>query len=42
MDDEHLKNPNGYPDYFDELLEHIRDIKASEKDSIKNYGMYSN
>ena len=31
MDDERLKNPNGYPDYFDELLEHIRDIKASEK-----------
>lgn len=31
MDDERLKNPNGHPDYFDELLEHIRDIKASEK-----------
>lgn len=31
MDDERLKNPNGYPDYFDELLEHIRDIKASKK-----------
>jgi len=31
MDDERLKNPNGHPDYFDELLERIRDIKASEK-----------
>ena len=31
MDDERLKNPNGHPDYFDELLERIRDIRASEK-----------
>ena len=31
MDDERLKNPNGHPDYFDGLLEHIRDIKASKK-----------
>jgi hypothetical protein len=31
MDDERLKNPDGRPDYFDELLEHIRDIRASEK-----------
>lgn len=31
MDDERLKNPNGQPDYFDELLERIRDIRASEK-----------
>ena len=31
MDDERLKNPNGKPDYFDELLERIRDIRASEK-----------
>ena len=31
MDDERLKNPNGHPDYFDELLERIRDIKTSEK-----------
>lgn len=31
MDDERLKNPNGRPDYFDELLERIRDIHASEK-----------
>lgn len=31
IDDERLKNPNGRPDYFDELLERIRDIRASEK-----------
>lgn len=31
MDDERLKNPNGRSDYFDELLERIRDIRASEK-----------
>jgi hypothetical protein len=33
MDDERLKNPpgRGIPDYFDELLERIRDIRASEK-----------
>lgn len=31
MDDERLKNPNGRPDYFDELLSRIRDIRASEK-----------
>ena len=33
MDDERLKNPPGpgVPDYFDELLERIRDIRASEK-----------
>lgn len=31
MDDERLKNPNGRIDYFDELLERIRDIRASEK-----------
>ena len=33
MDDERLKNPAGLggPDYFDELLERIRDIRASEK-----------
>lgn len=31
IDDERLKNPNGYADYFDELLERIRDIRASEK-----------
>ena len=31
MDDERLKNLDGRPDYFDELLERIRDIRASEK-----------
>lgn len=31
MDDERLKNPDGKPDYFDELLERIRHIRASEK-----------
>lgn len=33
MDDERLKNPPGpgVPDYFDDLLERIRDIRASER-----------
>ena len=32
LDDARLKNPKEYgPDYFDELLERIRDIRASEK-----------
>jgi hypothetical protein len=35
MDDERLKNPpvagSGAPDYFDELLERIRDIRSSER-----------
>jgi len=31
MDDERLKKPDGRPDYFDELLERIREIRASEK-----------
>jgi len=32
LDDERLKNPGpGRPDYFDELLERIRDIRASER-----------
>ena len=33
MDDERLKNPpgKGHKDYFDELLERIRDIRASER-----------
>lgn len=35
MDDERLKNPpvegSGIPDHFDELLERIRDIRASER-----------
>lgn len=31
MDDERLKNPDGRPDYFDEFLERIREIRTSEK-----------
>lgn len=31
MDDERLKNPDGHPDHFDEMLARIRDIRASEK-----------
>ncbi len=31
LDDERLKNLDGRPDYFDEMLERIRDIRASEK-----------
>lgn len=32
MNDERLKNPKQFgEDYFDELLERIRDIRASEK-----------
>ncbi len=31
MDDDRLKNPDGRPDYFDEMLERIRNIRASEK-----------
>ena len=31
IDDERLKNPDGRPNYFDELLARIRDIRASEK-----------
>ena len=35
MDDERLKNPpvghSAAPDYFDEMLERIRDIRASER-----------
>lgn len=31
VDDERLKNPDGRPDYFDELLERIREIRSSEK-----------
>lgn len=31
IDDDRLKNPDGRPDYFDEMLERIRDIRASEK-----------
>ncbi len=31
MDDLRLKNPDGRSDHFDEMLERIRDIRASEK-----------
>lgn len=31
LDVDRLKNPGGRPDYFDELLAKIRDIRASEK-----------
>jgi len=31
MDDERLKNPDGRPDHFDELLNRIREIRTSEK-----------
>ena len=31
LDKDRLKNPDGRPDHFDELLEQIRDIRASEK-----------
>ncbi|OQY40299.1 MAG: hydroxyacid dehydrogenase [Candidatus Cloacimonetes bacterium 4572_65] len=31
MDDERLKKPDGRPDYFDEFMERIREIRASEK-----------
>ena len=31
IDTERLKDPDGRPDYFDELLAKIRDIRASEK-----------
>lgn len=31
MDDERMKNPDGRPDHFDEMLARIRDIRASEK-----------
>lgn len=37
MDDARLKNPDGRPDYFDELLARIRDIRASEKSSIRRF-----
>jgi hypothetical protein len=30
-DDERLRNPDARPDYFDEMLARIRDIRASEK-----------
>lgn len=36
LDKDRLKNPDGRPDYFDELLEQIRDIRASEKRFTRN------
>ncbi len=30
MDDERLKDPDGRPDFFDELMDRIRDIRSSE------------
>ncbi|MCQ5262968.1 MULTISPECIES: RhuM family protein [Megasphaera] len=36
LDDKRLKNPDGRPDYFYELLAHIRDIRASEKKIYQN------
>lgn len=40
MDDERLKNPpgKGHTDYFDELLERIRDIRSSERDLGRGLG----
>ncbi len=35
MDDERLKNPNGRPDYFDEMLARIRNIRASKSASTR-------
>lgn len=37
MDDERLKNPDGRPDHFDEMLARIRDIRASEKRFYQKY-----
>jgi hypothetical protein len=31
IDDDRLKNPDGKPDFFSELLDRIRDIRSSEK-----------
>jgi len=31
MDDERLKNPGSEPDYYDDMIQRIRDIRASEK-----------
>ena len=43
MNDERLKNPKQFgEDYFDELLERIRDIRASEKQiSIKRFVIFT-
>ena len=42
MDDERLKNPDGRPDYFDEMLQRIRDIRASEKRLLGFYRLKLN
>lgn len=31
IDDDRMKNPDGRPDFFDELLDRIRDIRSSER-----------
>jgi hypothetical protein len=31
IDDDYLKNPDGRPDFFEELLDRIRDIRSSER-----------
>lgn len=36
LDSDRLKNPDGRPDYFDELLAQIRDIRASESAFTRN------
>lgn len=40
MDDERLKNPDGRPDYFDEFLEGIREIRTKKNAFIKKYAIY--
>jgi len=34
MDDERLKNPDGRPDHFDEMLARIRDIRAGRHHTL--------
>ena len=41
LDDERLKNPDGRPDYFDELLERIRDIRVSTLPSTTGGRMWT-
>jgi hypothetical protein len=45
MDDERLKNPpvkgSAVPDYFDEMLERIRDIRASERRMYRGFEKFS-
>ncbi len=40
MDDERLKNPGGW-DYFDELLERIREIRASEEREVSSASLHT-